>query len=85
MAQTTAVTSAVVGLASHQYAFAIAQELEAFAQRSDLLLSGLNSLSTQIFFEINCNTAPASVYTLDFYANYDHILVLENGLLSVKF
>ncbi len=68
--------------------FVIAQELESFAQRSDVMLAGMNTLSSQVFFECNIgNTTgagPTAAYTLDFYAWYDHILVLENGLLSVK-
>ena len=70
---------------SHMNAFAIAQEFESFAQRSDILISGMNTLSQQIFFEANINTAPLSIYTLDIFAQYDHILIIQNGLLSVKF
>ena len=70
---------------SYNNGFAIATELELFAGRSDILVSGLNTLSSQIFFEGAINTAPADTYTLDFYANYDHILVLENGILTARF
>ncbi len=73
---------------SYKNGFVIAQELESFAQRDDVMLSGMNTLSSQVFFECNIGNAtgagPTSAYTLDFYAWYDHILVLENGLLSVK-
>jgi hypothetical protein len=75
-----------VGAASCVNAFAIAQELESWAQRSDILISGMNTLASQIFFEGNFTQAiGASAYTLDFYANYDQILVLQNGLLSARF
>ena len=62
-------------------------ELESFALRNDVLLSGANTLSTQVFFEANMNVTAgtASAYTLDFYAYFDQILVLENSILSVKF
>ena len=40
-------------LHSHKNAFAIAQDLECFANKTDLLLSGMNTLSSQIFFECN--------------------------------
>jgi hypothetical protein len=73
------------GSSSYLNGFAIAQELESMAQRSDILMSGTNTLSSNIFFEANINTAPATTYTLDFYANYDHILVLQDGLLTAKF
>ena len=67
-------------------AFALATELETFAQRNDVLLSGMNTLASQVFFEANISTAlSANNYTLDFYANYDHILVLQDGILSVRF
>ena len=65
----------------------IAIELENFAQRNDVLLSGMNTLSSQIFFEATINTAigaGSGSYTLDFFAWYDHILVLDRGILSVK-
>lgn len=65
--------------------FVISQELESFAQRNDVLLSGMNTLSSQVFFECQINTAPSASYTLSFFAWYDHILILQNGLLSVKY
>lgn len=76
-ANTTAITT-------YKNGFVIAQELESFAQRNDVLLSGMNTLSSQIFFETNIGTAPAQTYTLNFFAYYDHILVLDRGILSVK-
>jgi hypothetical protein len=84
---TGGVTQAVAaGANAYQNAFAIAQELESWAMRSDILISGMNTLASQIFFEGNIQaTAPTVNYTLDFYANYDHILVLQNGILSAKF
>jgi len=66
--------------------FVIAQELESFAQKNDVMIAGLNTLSSQVFFECNiASTGPTVSYTLDFYAWYDQILVLENGILSVRF
>ena len=86
---TCGVTAVATGTSSYQNAFAIAQELETFAQRSDVMLSGLNTLSYQIFFEANigntAGTGPAAAYTLDFFGCYDIILVLDAGLLSAKF
>jgi hypothetical protein len=80
------VSQASTALNTYNNAFAIAQELESWANRSDILISGMNTLASQIFFEANiATTGPTVAYTFDFYANYDHILVLQNGLLSVKF
>ena len=72
-------------LNSCQNAFAISQELELWANRSDVLISGMNTLASQVFFECNLNTAPLVPYTLDFYANCDIISVIENGLLSARY
>ena len=51
------------------------------------MLSGMNTLSQQVFFECNIANMGAASYILDFYANYDHILVLDpqTGLISVKY
>jgi len=76
---------ASLGANSYLNGFVIAQELESFAQRSDVLLSGMNTLSSQIFFETNIYTAPGTTYTLDFFAWYDHILIIDRGIMSVKF
>ena len=78
------------GANSCQNAFAIGQDFEAFANKTDLLLSGMNTLTSQIFFEANigwgvASQAPTVAFTLDYYANYDLILVLDNGILSAKF
>ena len=58
---------------SSKNAFAIAQELELWANRNDVLVSGMNTLSSQVFFEANINTAIGSTYsyTLDFYEFYN--------------
>jgi len=84
---TTQFTSSIsTGVNSYANAFAIATELESFAQKSDLLISGMNTLSSQVFFEcMISNTAPTANYTLDFFAQFDVIYVLENGLLSARF
>jgi hypothetical protein len=76
---------AATPLNSYQNGFAIAQELETFAQRGDVMLSGMNTLAYQIFFEANINAALSAAYSLDFFANYDIILCIENGLISAKF
>jgi hypothetical protein len=79
-------TNAAGALSTYQNSFAIAQELESFAQRGDVLISGLNTNSSTVFFEGNIPTAPSVAYTLNIYASYDHILVIEpNGLISVKY
>ena len=73
---------------SFQNAFAIAQELESYSNRSSVILSGINCLGQQTFFEGNLNSATNSLttpYTIDFFANYDCIVELLDGILSAKF
>jgi len=74
------------GSTSYGNCFAIGQNLETYSQKDDVIINGLNTLSSQIFFEANINTATTASYTLDFYANFDQILVKdETGILSVRF
>jgi hypothetical protein len=82
----TAGTAGAMDL-SYKNAFALGQELETFANRGDVLLSGLNTLNLQCFFETTGSTATSlGSYTYNFYAHFDHIVILEpTGLLSVKF
>jgi hypothetical protein len=84
-ARQTSINAASTTVSSYLNGFLIGQELESFANRSDILLSGYNTLSQQVFFEAQINTAPAAQYTLNIFANYDHILVLDQGILSVRF
>ena len=57
-----------------------------WAMRSDVLISGMNTLASQVFFECNLSAnALVAAYTLDFFANADIIYVLENGLLSARY
>ena len=66
-------------------AFAIAQEFEMFAGKSDILISGTNTLSSQMFFEFNIVNATTYGYTLDMYSNFDIIFVLDQGMISARF
>jgi hypothetical protein len=71
---------------SYLNAFVIAQDMEAFSNRSDIMLSGCNTLSQQVFFEATINTAPTQAYALDFFAQFDMLLVIDQtGIISVKF
>ena len=71
--------------------FSIAIELENFSNRSDTILSGVSTLNTQIFFtgvvnsgQTTGGTANSNI-TAHFFAQYDSILVLQDGQLSAKF
>jgi hypothetical protein len=85
-AKVAAIATANTGTSSYKNAFAIAQELESFANRNDVVLTGLNTLSANTFFQANIDTATSTAYTLNFFACYDHILQLDpTGLFSVKY
>jgi len=74
------------GAASYLNGFAIAQDLEVFANRSDVLLQGLNTIGQNIFHDITIDsTGPTSAYVLNYYANFDVILIIENGVMRVTF
>jgi hypothetical protein len=81
----TSVKQAETTSNSYKNAFAIALECEGFSNRSDLIICGMNTLSQQVYFEFN--SAGSNVaQTLDFFACFDQILVLDqNGLLSARF
>jgi hypothetical protein len=82
------VTAFQNGTFSFQNAFAIAQELESYSNRSSVMLSGINCLGQQTFFEGAMNSSTTSLttaYTFDFFANYDCIVELSDGILSAKF
>jgi hypothetical protein len=70
----------------------MAIELESFAGRSDAIISGMNTLCTNCFFEGNItsnygatNVATTVNYVLDFYANFDVIFMIKDGLLTAKY
>jgi hypothetical protein len=71
---------------SYKNSFAMGIDLETYSNREDIMISGLNTLSAQTFLECNIGTGPATAYVLNMYANYDHILVKDQGgILSVRF
>jgi hypothetical protein len=92
------------GLSSYTNGFALALECESFSGKSNVLLSGLNTLNSNIFFEANlgysvataligsgnANTmadikGPQSAFTLDFFANFDIIYVIQDGQMTARF
>jgi hypothetical protein len=78
-------------LDTHANSFAIGLELESFSNRTDTILSGVSTLNTQIFFTGVVNSGQTtggtatSTITAHFFAQYDSILVLQDGQLSAKF
>ena len=69
-------------------AFCIGQEFESFCHKSDTILSGLSTLNTNLFFTyglVSGGNSGAAVITAEFYAQYDLILVLQDGYISAKY
>jgi hypothetical protein len=92
MGDVTDASNSIVGGASgansYGNAFAIAQEFESISNRNDIMLSGTNTLNLQLFHDYTIGTAftGGASYVVNYYALYDHIIVLDpTGLLSVKF
>jgi hypothetical protein len=82
----SAVTQGAATGASNGNAYALAIECESIANRNDIMLSGTNTLNLQIFHDFTIGTQVNTNYTLNYFALYDHIIVLDpTGLLSVKF
>ena len=71
---------------SYQNGFAIAQELEVYSTRNDVILNGINTIGQNIFHDITIDTTgPAEAYTLNYFANFDVLLIIENGVMRVVF
>jgi hypothetical protein len=66
-------------------AFCIGQELTTFSGRTDVLLCGMNTLSSNIFFEAEVTSSGNDAMTLNFFANYDVLFVIQDGLISSRF
>jgi len=72
---------------SYKNGFVIAQELQVFSNRNSLLLSGINTLGQNIYFDAAISTSVGADYTLNFFANFDILYILDRqtGVLQVKF
>jgi hypothetical protein len=66
-------------------AFAIGQEFTTFSGRTDVLLCGANTLSSNIFFEAEVSSSGNDAMVLNFFANYDVLFVIQDGLISSRF
>ena len=89
---TTAVASgAVPAIDTHGNAFAIGIECQSFSNRNDTILSGINTLNSQIYFTggiVSGETAGGTAgynYTIDFFSQMDMVLILQDGGLTARF
>jgi hypothetical protein len=69
---------------SYQNAFALALDFELFSSK-DTIINGLNCLAESLYFEANIVTAPGEAYTLDFYACFDNLFIIDQtGYVSSR-
>ena len=64
--------------------YAVGLDLESFSHRSEIMDSGSDTLSQQIFFEPTYDSSPAAM-VCDTYAHFDMMLRIENGVMSAHF
>ena len=80
----TPVTAIPAVTASSVPSFAFAQELESVAHKDSVLVAGMNTLNTNVFLDLTISAAPTIAYTLYSIHHIDTILVIENGIMTVR-
>lgn len=66
--------------------FCIGLELESFANKNDVIMSGISTLGQNVFFECAYNTGGGSYTALvDAFAAYDVLYTLQDGVLTAQF
>jgi hypothetical protein len=83
----TTVSGPSTGANSHKNGFTIAQELEVFSNRASVLLSGINTLGMNCYFDSYITALSlTATYNVDFFGNFDLILYLDpiTGVMSPK-
>jgi hypothetical protein len=81
---TTGVYVAKTDNQSYQNAFALAIDTELFGSK-DTIINGLNCLAESMYFEANLGTQAPEDYTLDFYASFDNLFIIDQtGYVSSR-
>lgn len=81
---TTGVLALKTGLTSYQNAFAISIDTELFGSK-DTVINGLNCLAESMYFEANIATQTDADYTLDFFASFDNLFIVDQtGYVSSR-
>jgi len=71
---------------SYNNGFCVSQELECYSTRNDTILGGVNTIGQNVFF--NCLLSGAGVsaaYTMNFFAYFDCILIIDQGVMKCLF
>jgi len=81
---TTGVLGIAAGAGSYANAFGLGIDLELF-QSKDTIINGLNCLAESLYFEANISTDPGADFTLDFYASFDALYIVDStGYVSAR-
>ena len=65
--------------------FAIGQEFTTFSGKNDVLLSGMNTLSQNVFLELEVSSDGNTAFILNSFAAFDVLFVVQDGLVSARF
>ena len=76
--------TAIPAAGAYAPSFAFAFELESFAHKSSVMLAGMNTTGSQVFLDMVISETTGINYTVYNIAHADGILVLENGILSLR-
>lgn len=80
----TGVLALSTGALSYQNAFGVGIDLELFGSK-DTIINGLNCLAESMYFEANISTDPGADFTLDFYASFDNLFIVDStGYVSSR-
>jgi hypothetical protein len=65
--------------------FCVGLELESFANKSDVIMSGVSTLGQNVFFEATYDVTSAPAALVDAFACYDVLYTLQDGVLTAQF
>lgn len=65
--------------------FCIMQDFESMSGDSGKYLQGLDTNNIDVFFSAIYNTGPAAAGVLDFFAHFDLLLLISNGVIRAMF
>ena len=78
-------TAAAMNATSHSNCFALGFDLETYSGADkDKIFTGMNTLNSDIFWNMNFGANTAVNVRFDFYALYDNVLIFENGVCYSK-
>lgn len=81
---TTGILAISENINSYKNAFALSVDLELFGS-NQTVINGLNCLAESMYFEANISTDPGADFTLDFFASFDNLFILDStGYMSSR-